>query len=215
MKRNRTGFSIVEIVFATARMAMVIGVAFTVFNFSNRSRTVAGAADALQAALIFQEHFEADLRALAQVKASPIHFEPVVAGQPRKSRISFFVYDLANDPATNDKPQAAVKPVVYSLAIPADKKTAMPQRSFDNKFASVGASPFTSLAFDPFLGPTGPLVRVTVWVARDVENKELPVVHSFLARIPQSPSGGAIRFEPVTAFNTATDTPTDQELPSE
>lgn len=212
MKR-RVGFTIVEIVLATSLFALVIGVALAVFNLSNRSRTVAGAADALQAAMFFQEQFEADLRALAPVKVAPIRFQPnVAAGQPRKARISWWVYDLANDTQTATEPKMAVKPVVYSLDIPADKKSALPQRAFDNKAASVGASPFTSLAFDPYLSPTGPLIRVTVWVARDIESKEPPVVHTFLARIPSSPSGGAIKFDPRTDFADSADAPSDQEI---
>lgn len=216
MKRNRLGFTIVEIVLATALMALVIGVAFAVFNLSNRSQTVAGAANALQAAMFFQEQFEADLRALAPVKTAPIRYQPnLPVGQTRKPRISWWVYDLANDPATADEPKMPVKPVVYSLDIPPEKKSALPQRAFDNKPASVGSSPFTSLAFDPFLGPTGPLIRVTVWVAKDVESKEPPIIHTFLARIPSSPSGGAIKFDPRVDFSDTNDAPTDQEISAE
>ena len=218
----RRAFALAELLLATGLLALVIGVAMAVLNLSSRSRNVAGAADALQAGTFFQEQFQNDLRLLAPVKTNPIHWVPYgPASTPRKGRISFWVYDIGSDKDKVDKAQLGVKPVIYSLDVPSDKKTAFPMRSFDGKSASVGATPFTSLAFDPVMSPAGPVIRVTVWAARDPESKDNPVVHSFLARIPSGAGGSSIEFNPVADFSppsgTGSDAPNDdanQQIPA-
>lgn len=193
-------FTLVEMVIVVTIGVAIFAAALMIFNFSNRSRSVTATARALQTALLIQERFQEDMGRLLPGASMPVKFDPA-----RPSRISFYTYDPA---ATGDK--LVMRPVVYLH----DEATKLLMREWDARREAIGSAPLKKIEFVPFLSPTGPLIRVAMWVDREKgEPPGPPTVHAFLARIPTPRLHPALDAEMGNDFLEASDEPTDGTLP--
>lgn len=191
---KRRGFTLAEILIVVAISVAIFATALMIFNFSNRSRGVTATANALQTALLLQEHFLDDLGRLMPGASMPVLVRP---DQP--ARISFFAFD----PQASTPEKLVMNPVVYSLD--AAKRV---QREWKGKRDPIGFAPFESLTFKPFLSPTGPLIRVSMVVGRvDGEPPGPPTAHAFLARVPTAVQHPALRLSAGADFLDSKDEP--------
>lgn len=199
----RSGFTLVEILVAATIGTVVFSSALMIYGFANRSRNVSASARALQTALLVQERVEEDLARLVQMSGAPVRFFP-----KDPSRLAFVVYDAS----AGDAPGLVVpvRGVTYALDAPGGYLVRQVERTRE----SVGVSPLTTIAFLPFLSPTGPLVRVTMAVGREKGEPPGPDIHhAFLARIPTPRPHPSIRFETRSWFVEKDDEPGHQTLP--
>ena len=195
MRRDRGGFTLVELLISVSLAVIVFGAALTIWSLSNRSRGVSSTARALQTALFIEEQIESDLGRLVQLSATPVHVD---AKQP--SRLSFFAFDAE----ASRESVIAVHGVVYSLASPG----ANLQREWQGQVSPVGVSPLLAITFSPFSDGSGDLVRVTVEVGREPgEPAGPPTVHSFLVRLLRTDLDPSLEVKVVTAFRDPRDAP--------
>ena len=198
---RRSAFTLVEILVTVTIGVLILAATLMIFNFSNRSRNVTATARALQTALLVQERFNEDLSRLIP-GSSTIKFHDKNPG-----RISFWAYD----PEFTAGAEIGVRGVVYYR----DETTGLVKREWNDRVDAVGVAPLKSLEFWPFMGPTGPLVRVNMVVSREKGEPPGPdTVHTFLGRIPQPRGHPSLKWKPVSGFKTAKeDEPKGVSLP--
>jgi hypothetical protein len=203
-------FTLVEVVITATLATVVLGAGLALFQLADRSRGVTGAAESLKTAMAIEEAVLADVRRLVTVGPAPFRYWP---GRP--VRLAFYVSSSRGGSAATtagaaDAAAIAVRAVRYSLERPGARLA----RESDAREHSVGTSPLTSVAFLPFLSPTGPLLRVSMTVGRDPgEPPGAPVVHAFLARVPVQRQDANLTFELISSFIDPADAPGDQLLP--
>lgn len=197
---KRRAFTLAEILVVVSISVAIFASAWMIFHFSNRSRGVTATANALQTALLLQEHFLDDLGRLLPGASLPVLVRPDQPG-----RISFYAYDA--QASTPDK--LVINPVVYS--VDAAKRV---HREWKRKRDPIGFAPFESLEFVPFVSPTGPLIRVTMVIGRAEGEPAGPsTTHSFLARIPTAVQHPALSLSAGADFLDPKDEPGDGSLP--
>lgn len=196
----RRGFTLVEMVVVVTIGVAIFAAALMIFNFSNRSRSVTATARALQTALLIQERFCEDMGRLVPAAGSPVGFD-----KKRPSRLSFWCVD-----PTHKGDRVGIRGVKYSLK---DDEPGLLMREWDGREEAVGAAPLESIAFAPFVSPTGTLVRVTMRVGREKGEPPGPATaHSFLARIPAPTFHKSLKVKLLSGFLDEKDDPDKDEL---
>lgn len=190
------GFTLAEALVATSIFLGLLGAALAMWMLATRSSRVTTVAEALQAALLIEERLALDLHRMAVPTGQCVRTWP-----DRPGRVAFYVFD-----ETGSSESAAVRGVVYALAGPGE----FLQRTSEGLSRSVGTMPLTTLAFTPLLSPTGPLLRVTLEVARPAtEGPGAPIIHSFLARLPSLRPAATLRWKFLSDFPSKEDAPLD------
>jgi len=181
---RRDGFTLLEVVVALAIGALVFAAAWAVWRLSDHSRGVSAHLRSLETALLAEAQITEDLGRLVAVRGSLVGVDAAHAD-------TLSLYAL--DPAYPKVAPPGVRAVFYDR----DPATGYLRRASSGAVSSVGVSPLTSLSFSPFQGPTGPLLRVTLFSGRDPGDPAAarPLVYSFLARIPCGPNLPALSFE--------------------
>lgn len=196
---RRAAFTLVEILVTVTVFVVVFAAAVMIWNLSNRSRGVTATARALQTALLIQEQLADDMGRLIRAGPAPVRFSD------KEDILSFYTVD----------PVASLgqKLVVRGVAYARDSASGYLRRTIGTSSESVGVSPLTSIAFVPFLSPTGPLLRVSLMVGREQGEPPGPdTAHSFLVRIPASRQHPSLKIEAATPFVQAAHKPGAQVL---
>ena len=199
--RRGPGFTFAEIVVAAAIGVVVTGAALLVLQLGSSSRGATGAIEALAAAMLVEERIESDLRRLVALGPCPVRFWP-----DDPSRLSFW----AVDPSIPPGKKLSIRAVAYAR----DRASRFLVREWGEGKEHVGTSSLASIAFFPFLGPTGPAVRVSMAVDRPPGDPPgPPIAHSFLVRLPAPRHEPGVGFDLVSGFIDPADAPGDQDLP--
>jgi prepilin-type N-terminal cleavage/methylation domain-containing protein len=203
IRRRRTGYTLLEVLVAVALSTAVLVAAWAVWHLANRSQGAAAAARAIQTAALIEETVSSDLRRLISVGGSGLRFYP-----EDRSKIGFYAADPSQSWQGNVVDVRAVRYFV-------DGAPGLLKREVDLKAESVGTSPVTSIAFTPYMGPTGAMVRVTLAVGRDpTEPAGPPHVHTFLARMGHQRNIPAMAYRLLSDFrNREAEAPRGQTLP--
>lgn len=109
------------------------------------------------------------------------------------AEIGFWVVDPAHVAAR----EIGVRAVGYRLAA----KDTLLVREYAAEESSIGPSPLTTIAFLPYAGATGPMVRVQLSVGRTKDDPPgPPVTHTFLVRPANPRATPALALRPLTGF---------------
>ena len=201
MRVRPSGFTLVEILIATAIGSLVFTTAIMIFNYSGRSQGVTAAARALQTATLVEEQMTDDIHRAVLAKGGWIRYD-----EDRFSSLAFY----AIDPAQVRSNPIQVKAVRYSLTDPPSYL----KREWNARVESVGVSPLTSVRFVPFRSSTGPMVRVNLWVGRDpTDPPGPPIAHTFLLRLAGTSNLPTLAMKLTADFLDAGHAPNGQKLP--
>ena len=176
MTRRSIGFTLIEVLLAVTLATTVLGAAWALFGLSNRSQGAAAAARAIETAALIEETVTQDLRLVISIGGSGLRAFP-----RDTSKLNLYAADPVQPWRGNVVSALAVRYYLEHAAT--EQNPAHLVREVDRKPHGVGASLLTSMAFSPFLGPNGVLVRVSMRIGRDSSEPPGPVhVHTFVAR---------------------------------
>lgn len=197
--RSLHGFTLVEAVLGLSLFLVVLGGALALWRLATRSARVSSAAEGLQTALLIEERLSLDLHRVAVPAGAPVRLWREAPGA-----LAFYVH--ADDPRPDP---AAIQGVKYTWDGPGTPL----RRWCAGVTASVGAMPLATVSFTPISSATGPLLRVSLGVARPAnEGAAPPVIHTFLARLPSLSSRAPVRWRFVSDLPTPEDVPRDPDI---
>lgn len=183
----KAGLTLVEVLIAAALGTIVLAAAWSLFHVGDRSRSATASARALQTAMLIQEHVTNDLSRMVPLGV-PFRFDP-----KKTDQIGFYVID----PAETAAREIGVRAVGYRL--PGKDEHLL--REYAAEEAPVGPSPLTTIAFLPYQGATGPMVRVRLAVGRTRDDPPgPPVPHTFLVRPANPRATPGLAFRALSGF---------------